>query len=142
VPASLAAVGVKTAYTLTTITTDRSRFIFIWLKSMIERPQIAAIEIIQTGSAVALPTHAPIVATTAVSVVTTPTGDLEVPNFIVRINCVSFAPYIDTNGNTWLADSFFESGNTFSSCPVFIIGTHEDLMFCTERWGALIYKSE
>lgn len=51
----------------------------------------------------------------------------------IRINAGG-GEYVDTSGNTWLADQYFDGGNVFSTTSD-IFQTDDDALYQTERWS-------
>ncbi|RMH70691.1 MAG: hypothetical protein D6680_22990, partial [Cyanobacteria bacterium J007] len=52
----------------------------------------------------------------------------------VRINAGGSA-YTDRSGQTWLADTYFNGGDTYTSYAAKIQGTSDTSLYKTERWG-------
>jgi hypothetical protein len=50
--------------------------------------------------------------------------------------------YQDGDGNTWLADTSFVGGNTFAAIGTEIADTEDDIIYQSERYGALSYEIE
>lgn len=87
-----------------------------------------------TPSPTQQPTQAPIDATPA------PTSSLSLPpdtsaGFVLRVNSGSSESTVDSDGNIWEADAYFQGGSTFSACPIDIMDTSHDFLYCSERWG-------
>jgi Malectin domain/IPT/TIG domain len=58
-----------------------------------------------------------------------------IPSFALRVNCGSSNNYVDPNGFTWIADSYFGSkGGIYSGCPLAVSGTDMDELYCKERY--------
>ena len=56
----------------------------------------------------------------------------EEPSGIIRINSGG-GSYVDGSGNTWSTDSFYNTGNTYSTGSS-ISGTADDVLYQSERW--------
>ena len=56
-----------------------------------------------------------------------------IPTEVIRINAGG-PEYTDTQGNVWLADTFFTGGNTYTTTDA-INGTVEDTLYQTERFN-------
>jgi Malectin domain len=58
----------------------------------------------------------------------------------IRINCGSDAPYTDSLGRTWNADTFFTGGSAFASGIGQIANTTDDVIYRSERYGEATYN--
>lgn len=58
----------------------------------------------------------------------------------IRVNSGSTTSIVDNENETWIADSFFSGGFTFSNCPLEIHDTVNDEIFCSERSGSFSYS--
>jgi hypothetical protein len=54
------------------------------------------------------------------------------PEFELRINCAG-PEYVDINNNVWLADAYFNTGNSYSVSKA-ILNTQDDALYQKERW--------
>jgi hypothetical protein len=57
----------------------------------------------------------------------------------LRIEVGSSASFLDSTGQTWVADTMFTGGNTVTRPTVPISGTLEDRVYQSERWGGTLY---
>jgi Malectin domain len=47
---------------------------------------------------------------------------------------------IDSENRTWIADSYFVGGNTYSNSQIDLINTGNDIIYQSERYGNFIYE--
>jgi Malectin domain len=119
--------GPNTAVVLERIVSVNDGGVTIELVKGIENPAINGIEIIATSDPVPAPTPAP--PTAPIAPPTAPTSTA-----VVRIN-VGGDQFIDTAGNTWIADNYFGGkGASYGSCPAIVANTLDDDLYCTNRW--------
>jgi hypothetical protein len=57
----------------------------------------------------------------------------------LRIEVGSQASFLDSTGQTWVADTMFTGGNTVTRPTVALSGTLEDRVYQSERWGESLY---
>ena len=57
----------------------------------------------------------------------------------ILINCGG-AEYTDTQGRSWIADSYFTGGDTYSNTANNIMDTADDELYQGERWGEFSYE--
>jgi Malectin domain len=132
-------VGSNTALVIATRQSISDGAVTIELVQKVGEPFISAIEVVQVlPSPIPLPVPAPVPVAIPLP---TPTSPNTVPttNILVatRIN-VGGSQYVDTLGNVWMGDAYFEKkGKVFNICTsaiVPIVNTVEDGLYCTSRY--------
>jgi Malectin domain len=56
----------------------------------------------------------------------------------IRINCGG-SSYLDSKGQWWSADDYFQGGDTYSDASRDIAGTVDDVLYQSERFGDFAY---